>query len=186
MKLETMTDEIREKFSIKTTYSQTCNVNSSHNLCRHFTHNVSPISTDDVLDKHLFLNSQEFDVIQVIKHKLTLDNFVSTSKCPVLVEDNSIANSANSACVIIPKPSTCGAMLRQSVAVINTADIFFVSYTHSPTKKYTLTLDNGYVMEINNCTYQISGIVYLKSYHYWCEIYSTQKNCKNGWFVHNG
>lgn len=30
--LETMTDEIREKFSIKTTYSQTCNVNSSHNL----------------------------------------------------------------------------------------------------------------------------------------------------------
>lgn len=41
-------------------------------------------------------------------------------------------------------------------------------------------------MEINNCTYQISGIVYFKSYHYWCEIYSTQKNCKNGWFVHNG
>lgn len=30
--LQTMTDEIREKFSIKTTYSQTCNVNSSHNL----------------------------------------------------------------------------------------------------------------------------------------------------------
>lgn len=122
--LETMTDEIREKFSIKTTYSQTCNVNSSHNLCRHFTHNVLPISTDDVLDKHLFLNSQEFDVIQVIKHKLTLDNFVGTSKCPVLVDDNSVANSENSASVISPKPSTYGAMLRQSVAVINTPDIF--------------------------------------------------------------
>ena len=111
---------------------------------------------------------------------------MGTFKCPVLVEDNSIANSANSACVIIPEPSTCGATLRQSVAVINTPDRFFVSYTHSPTKKYTPSLDNGYVMEINNCTYQISGIVYLKSCHYWCEIYSTQKNCKNGWFVHNG
>jgi len=41
-------------------------------------------------------------------------------------------------------------------------------------------------MEINNCTYRISGIVYLKSHHYWCEVYSTQKNCKNGWFVNNG
>ena len=63
---------------------------------------------------------------------------------------------------------------------------FFVSYTHSPTKKCTSSLDKECLLEINSCIYRISGIVYLKSHHYWCEVYSTQTNCKNGWFVHNG
>ena len=36
--LETMPDEIKEKFSIKTNYSQVCSVDNSHNSCRNFTH----------------------------------------------------------------------------------------------------------------------------------------------------
>ena len=124
--LETMPNEIRERFSIKTTYSQLCNANSGHNSCRSFTHSVFPISSDDVLDKHLFLNSQEFDVIHVIKHKLTLDKFIGFSKCSVLMGDNSIStNNRNSDCAIISKPNTCGAILQQSTAVINTPDVFF-------------------------------------------------------------
>ncbi|KAJ7371880.1 hypothetical protein OS493_022601 [Desmophyllum pertusum] len=188
--LEAMPDEIKDRFSIKTTYSQACSANSGHNSCRNFTHSVLPISTGDVLDKHLFLNSQEFDVIQVIKHKLTLYNFVGSSKCSVQVNDNSSYTTADSDCSIIPNPTTCGAMLQQSTTVINTPDIFFVGYTHNPTKGCTPSLDkeNNFscIMEINNCTYRISGIVYLKSHHYWCEVYSTQKKVKSGWFVYNG
>ena len=77
-------------------------------------------------------------------------------------------------------------MLQQSTTVINTPDIFFVGYTHNPTKKRIPSLDKECVIEINNCTYRISGIVYFKSHHYWCEVYSTQKQCKSGWFVYNG
>ena len=70
--IETMPDNLKERFSIKTNSFQACNVNNSHNSCRNYTHSVFPISTDDVLDEHLLMDSQEFDVIQVIKHKLTL------------------------------------------------------------------------------------------------------------------
>ena len=34
--------------------------------------------------------------------------------------------------------------------------------------------------------YKLSGIVYLKSHHYWCEVYSTQKGYKKGRYVYNG
>ncbi|KAL9951170.1 hypothetical protein ACROYT_G043787 [Oculina patagonica] len=188
--LETMSDEIRDKFSIKTTYTQVCSITNGHNSCRNFTHSVLPISTDDVLDKHLFSNSHEFDVIHVIKHKLTLDNFVGSSKCSVLVNDNSNYATLDSDCSIIPNPMTCDGSLQQSTTVINTPDIFFVGYTHNPTKGCTPSLDkennSPCIMEINNCTYRISGIIYLKSHHYWCEVYSTQKNFKLGWYVYNG
>lgn len=40
-------------------------------------------------------------------------------------------------------------------------------------------------MAINDCTYRISGIIYPKSHHYWCEVYSTQKNFICGWHVYN-
>ena len=33
---------------------------------------------------------------------------------------------------------------------------------------------------------KLSGIVYLKSHHYWCEVYSTQKGYKKGRYVYNG
>ena len=189
--LETMPDEIRDKFSIKTTYSYVCSVNSDHNSCRNFTHSVLPISTDDVLDKHLFSNSHDFDVIHVIKHKLTLDNFVGSSKCSVMVNDNSNHATVDSDCSVISNPLTCDGMLQQSTTVIiNTPDVFFVGYTHNPTKGFTPSLDkennSSCITEINDCKYRISGIIYLKSHHYWCEIYSTQNNFKRGWYVYNG
>ena len=34
---------------------------------------------------------------------------------------------------------------------------------------------------INECRYRLSGIVYLKSSHFWCEVYSCQRNYKKGW-----
>ena len=51
-------------------------MNRSHSSCHNYTHSVFPISTDYVLENHLLLNSQEFDISQVIQHKLILNNFV--------------------------------------------------------------------------------------------------------------
>ena len=185
--LETMPDEIKDRFSIKVNYSKACSANGGHNSCGNFTYSVFPISTDDVLDTHKLLDLQEFDVIEVIKHKLTLDNFVGSSKCSVLVDDNAMFTSTtNSDCAIIPNPITCDAVLQQSTIVINKPDVFFVEYTHNTTKKCTPALNKECIIKINNCTYRLSGIVYLKSHHYWCEVYSTQNKCKSGWYVHNG
>ena len=47
-----------------------CRNDQSHDSFRNYRHKVFPVSTDDVLDKHLLQDSKEFDVIQVIKHKL--------------------------------------------------------------------------------------------------------------------
>ena len=47
-----------------------------------------PVSADDVLDKLFLQDSNEFDVIQVVKHNLTLRNFISTSKCSVLIQND--------------------------------------------------------------------------------------------------
>ena len=62
--------------------------------------------------------------------------------------------------------------------------------THNPSKKHkkiipSLPVDSKCNTEVNHCTYRISGIVYLKSHHYFCEVYSTQRN-KSGWYVYNG
>ena len=106
-----------------------------------------PISTDDVLDNHFLLNSQEFDIIQVIQHKLTLNNFVGLSKCSVLMDNDSVmAISANSDCAIIPQPNTCNAPIQQSTTVVNSPNIFFVGYTHNPSKKHipSLPVDSKY------------------------------------------
>ena len=103
-------------------------------------------------------------------------------------DDSVFASAENSDCTIISQTDTCSAIVRPSTTVTNTPDIFFVGYTHNPGKKCipSLPVDNKCNMEINNCTYRISGIVYLKSHHYWCEVYSSQKNCKSGWFAYNG
>ena len=93
----------------------------------------------------------------------------------------------DSDCAIIPTPDTCGAVVQQSTSVLNQPDIFFVGYTGNSRKGYTPSLDKeNLTIDINGCIYRLSGIVYLKSHHYWCEVYSTQKNYKNGWFVFNG
>ena len=136
----------------------------AHNSCRSFTHSVFPISTDDVLETHLFLNSNDFDVIQVIKHKLTLNDFTPASKCSVLtkIDGNDICTS-DSECTVNYNPNTCGATLLGSTSVTNTPDIFFVGYTHNSSKGSTPNLGKGNTtIEVNNCTYRLSGIVYLK------------------------
>ena len=186
--LESMPGELRDTFSIKTNYSYTCGIDKSHNSCRSYTHSVFPISSDDVLETHLFLKSNDFDVIQVIQHKLTLNNFTPASKCSVLTKiDASDICTTDSDCTVIHNPNTCGATLLCSTSVTNTPDIFFVGYTHNSSKGYTPNLDKENTnIEVNNCTYRLSGIVYLKSHHYWCEVYSTQKHFKKGWFAHNG
>ena len=142
-----------------------------------------------VLETHL-LKSNDFDVIQVIQHKLTLNNFTPASKCSVLTKiDASDICTTDSDCTVIHNPNTCGATLLCSTSVTNTPDIFFVGYTHNSSKGYTPNLDKENTnihVEVNNCTYRLSGIVYLKSHHYWCEVYSTQKHFKKGWFAHNG
>ena len=137
---------------------------------------------------HLFLKSNDFDVIQVIQHKLTLNNFTPASKCSVLTKiDASDICTTDSDCTVIHNPNTCGATLLCSTSVTNTPDIFLVGYTHNSSKGYTPNLDKENTnMEVNNCTYRLSGIVYLKSHHYWWEVYSTQKHFKKGWFAHNG
>ena len=126
-----------------------------------------PISSDDVLETHLFLKSNDFDVIQVIQHKLTLNNFTPASKCSVLTKiDASDICTTDSGCTVIHNPNTCGATLLCSTSVTNTPDIFFVGYTHNSSKGYTPNLDKENTnIEVNNCTYRLSGIVYLKSHH---------------------
>ena len=124
---ETMPNHLKERFALKTKYAQACaNVNGSHSSCCNYTHSVFPISTDDVLDNHFLLNSQEFiNIIQVIQHKLTLNNFVGLSKCSVLMGNDSVlAISANSDCAIIPQPNTCNAPIQQSTTVVNSPDNF--------------------------------------------------------------
>ena len=70
---------------------------------------------------------------------------------------------------------------------LNHPDIFFIVYTGKGTlRKGTLQTQKENTIDINGCTYRLSGIVYLKPHHYQCEAYSTQKNYKNGWFVYNG
>ena len=183
--LESMPEDLRQKFSLKTNYSQSCSYDPNHDSFCTFRHNVFPVSADDVLDEHLLQDSNEFDVIQVIKHKLTLRNFIPTSKCSVLIQNNQ-SNAIDSDCAIISDPKTCGAMLQQSTTVLNQPDIFFVGYTGNSSKGYTPNLDKENTIDINGCMYKLTGIVYLKSHHYWCEVYSSQKNYKNGWFVYNG
>ena len=68
------------KFSFKTNYSLSYSNDQNHDSFHTFRHNVFPVGADDVLDKLFLQDSNEFDVIQVIKHNLTLRNFISTSK----------------------------------------------------------------------------------------------------------
>jgi len=80
--LESMPDDLQEKFSIQTNYSQTCCNDQSHNLCHKFRYSVFPISLDDVLDKH-FLNSKEFDVFQVLQQTYTTEFYPKVKMlCP--------------------------------------------------------------------------------------------------------
>ena len=98
-----------------------------------------------------------------------------------------IYRTSDSECTVNYNPNTCGATLLGSTSVTNTPDIFFVGYTPNSSKGYTPNLGKGNTtIEVNNCTYRLSGIVYLKSHHYWCEVYSTQKHLKKGWFAYNG
>ena len=60
-----------------------------------------PVSSYDVLDEHLFGDSTEFDIIQVIKHKLTMRNFIPASKCTVLMQKDSSNVMEVSDCAII-------------------------------------------------------------------------------------
>ena len=84
--LESMPEVLQLKFSLKTHYSQSCSNDHSHDSFCTFRHNVFRVSTYDVLDEHLFEDSREFDIIQVIKHKLTMRNFIPASKCTVLMQ----------------------------------------------------------------------------------------------------
>ena len=84
--LESMPEVLQLKNSLKTHYSQSCSNDHSHDSFRTFRHNVFPVSTYDVLDEHLFEDFTEFDIIQVIKHKLTMRNFIPASKCTVLMQ----------------------------------------------------------------------------------------------------
>ena len=86
---ETMPNHLKERFAFKTNYAQACaNVNGSHNSCRNYTHSVFPVSTNDVLDNHFLLKSQEFiNIVKVIQRKLTLTIFVGLSKSSVLMDN---------------------------------------------------------------------------------------------------
>ena len=102
-----MPEDLQQKFSLKTNYSQSCSYDPNHDSFRTFRLIMFPVSADDVLDEHLLPDSNEFDVIQVIKHKLTLTNFIPTSKCSVLIQ-NDPSNAIDSDCAIISDPKTCG------------------------------------------------------------------------------
>ena len=183
-----MPEDLQQKFSLKTNYSQSCSNGQSHDSLRTYRHKVFPVSTDDVLDKHLLQDSKEFDVIQVIKHKLAYaKEFYPHIKMLYSDKKNDSSNVMGSDVVIISDPVTCGAAVQQSTTVLNQPDIFFVGYTGNSTKGYTPSLDKEHTtIDINGCVYRLSGIVYLKSHHYWCDLYSTKKSSKNGWFVYNG
>ena len=90
-------------------------------------------------------------------------------------------------CAIMSDPMTCGAGLQQATKVINQPDLFFVGYISNSTIGYTPNLDkeNNSIL-IHSCMYKLSGIVYLKSHHCWCEVYSTQKGFKKGRYLYDG
>lgn len=69
----------------------------------------------------------------------------------------------------------------------NSPEIFFVGYSVG-LKNYTPSIEcnPSHTLILQNSTYRLSGIVYLKSHHFWCEIFSTQQDYKNGWFLFNG
>ena len=115
---------------LKTHYSQSCSNDHSHDSFRTFRHNVFPVSTYDVLDQHLFGDSTEFDIIQVIKQKLRMRNFIPASKCAVLMEKDSsnVMEVSDCAIMIMSDPMTCGAWVQQAKKVINQPDLFFVGY----------------------------------------------------------
>ena len=69
--LESMPEDLRQKFSLKTNYSQSCSYDPNHDSFCTFRHNVFPVSADDVLDEHLLQDSNEFGVIQMIKSECT-------------------------------------------------------------------------------------------------------------------
>ena len=123
-----MPEDLQQKFSLKTNYSQSCSYDPNHDSFRTFRHNMFPVSADDVLDEHLLQDSNEFGVIQVIKHKLTLRNFIPT--CSVLIQNDPSNNVIDSDCAIISDPKTCGQCY-----------IFFVGYTGNSSKGYTPNLD---------------------------------------------
>ena len=75
-----MPEVLQLKFSLKTHYSQSCSNDHSHDSFRTFRHNVFPVSTYDVLDEHLFGDSREFDIIQVIKTQTHNEKFYSSVK----------------------------------------------------------------------------------------------------------
>ena len=106
--LESMPDDLQHKFSLKINFSQSCRNDQNHDSSRIFRYNVFSVSSDDVLYEHLLQSSKEFDVIQVIKHKLKLRNFISTSKCSVVMQNDSSIDF-DSDCAFIPTPDTCGA-----------------------------------------------------------------------------
>ena len=99
-----MPEVLQLNFSLKTHYLQSCSNDHSHDSFRTFRHHVFPVRTYDVLEEHLFGDSTEFDIIQVIKHKLTMRNFIPASKCTVLMQKDSINVMEVSDCAIMSDP----------------------------------------------------------------------------------
>ena len=102
--LESMPEVLQLNFSLKTHYLQSCSNDHSHDSFRTFRHHVFPVRTYDVLEEHIFGDSTQFDIIQVIKHKLTMRNFIPASKCTVLMQKDSINVMEVSDCAIMSDP----------------------------------------------------------------------------------
>jgi predicted metal-binding protein len=184
--LDHLQHPMKQKFTIEAIHSTTCSINADHNSCRNFSHSVFTLSDDDVLEMHPLNDGSEFNVLKAIEHKLSLNNFPSSSLCSALTTQ--VDMSLKYDCNVIDNPKTCGARTKKSTTVTNTPDIFFVSYSNNQTIKCRPSIDHELCtnIQVNDMIYRLSGIVYLKSHHYWCEVFSSQKEYEKGWYVFNG
>ena len=152
-----------------------------HNSVRSTIHYVFPVCAD-ANSAHFFPNGYDFDIIKVIELKLTTTTVPGTLKCSCILQDNNSASDSDSDCILLEEPKKCQAPVIKFSKVTNATKIFFVSYIVNPgTKKFPKITES--TITINECRYRLSGIVYLNSSHFWCEVYSCQRNYKKGWYT---
>jgi hypothetical protein len=157
-----MPEMIKHKFTVKAITSTTCTLNSSHNSCREVKHSVFPVCTDDVLPGHILCNGSDFDILQVIEHKMTLNNVSLPRKCSYIIQSETDtytdSDGSDSDCVAIGNPNACKANIHESTTVINNPDVFFVSYTNNQNQKFSPSLTGS---RSPPCTIQVNTNTYL-------------------------
>lgn len=152
--------------------TEECNIKCSK--CNRSRNSINTYST-------YFLHNTNIHMTDVVNS--TYDPLKIVEK---MMNQQDVSCSQRSICLrSIDDSSICGGNLVQSSSLVNTPFLMPVELDKDESRPVQPCFSSKLHLNIGKYKYDLAAIIYHHNYHFWCEVFVSDKRYKDGWYLYN-